>query len=47
MTYSLPELVLVGAAQNLVLDGSLDKFAACTPGPRDEDASVYDGPATW
>jgi len=54
MAYSAPELLLVGAAQNLVLVTSpigLKGTTACAPGPRDvdlfEDPPEYDQGPTW
>jgi hypothetical protein len=54
MAYSLPELVLVGAAQNLVLftSGSpFDKGVICRSGPNDQDLVdpwvEYNLPTTW
>lgn len=53
MAYNTPELLLVGAAQNLVLEGSLDGSNnkiedLCKPGPLDEDPSdSYSTLPTW
>jgi hypothetical protein len=53
MAYSLPELVLVGAAQNLVLVTSGSAFVKeieCTPGANDQDLTgieEYNAIATW
>lgn len=53
MTYSLPELVLIGAAQNLVLNQSTleDKIVRTCLGVWDQDGgnfpSIYNNQPAW
>jgi hypothetical protein len=47
MAYSAPELLLVGAAQNLVLGGSDDNLAGACRGKELEDGVNYDSSTLW
>jgi len=47
MAYSAPELLLVGAAQNLVLGPSPDDSTSGCLFPPDEPASGYQDDGSW